>query len=56
MVFPFRYAQDGIVRRVPKARASSGVWGKIFVLGPPVISRAKLHKSKHEKKKTCNVL
>ena len=58
MVFPFRRAKEGVVKRVPKARASRGVWGlppqKIFIFRVsempfPIFSREKFHKSKHVK-------
>ena len=29
MVFPFRYTQEGVVKRTPKARASRRVWGHV---------------------------
>ena len=61
MFFPFRYAQEGVVKREPKARASRGCGDmlpqKMFIFRAsempfPIFSREKFHKSKHEKTPT----
>ena len=42
-VFPFRYAQEGVVKQAPKAQASRVVWGvlpqKSFILGASEMTR-----------------
>ena len=58
MVFPFKYAQEGVVERAPKARALRRVWGHAppdnFYFRAPeipftIFSREKFHKSKYVK-------
>ena len=43
VVFPFRYAQEGVVKQAPKAQASRVVWGvlpqKSFILGASEMTR-----------------
>ena len=58
MVFSFRYAQEGVVKRAPEVRASRGVWGhappeKNYFggLGNAIFHffQGEVQKSKHEK-------
>ena len=58
MIYPFRYAQESVVKRAPTAQASRRVWGHalpenfIFRASEmpfPIFSREKFHKSTREK-------
>ena len=58
MVFPFRYAQESVVKRAPKAPASRKCGGmlpqKNFIYRASempftIFSKEKSHKSKHDK-------